>query len=164
MNFIFMNKQNDQLKISAINESNNKIHSKFFMNSGTCKKIIQKVKKSPKGHQYVNGVLGDDKFEKVFLIGFENDFDLESANLLIGKEIKLQWNSQGDLFIKHFSTLPKATRDYILAKKTENDPTNPPQEENIYQSPFNYLANEILLWVIEWLIFSHSYQKQKNKN
>ena len=36
-------------------------------------------------------------------------------------------------------------------------------EENIFQSKFNYLANEILIWILEWLVFSRSYQKSKNQ-
>jgi len=142
----------------------------FFMNSGICTKVIRKVRTSPLGHQYVNAFVSKNGIEKIFLIGFEGDFDLESALLLEGKEVKLNFNNYGELIIKNFSTLPKNTREFIideLDKKSRSSVRNSPNqidsEENIYQSKFNYLANEILIWILEWLVFSRSYQKSKNQ-
>ena len=142
----------------------------FFMNSGICTRVIRKVKTSPYGHQYVNAIVSKDGIEKIFLIGFEGDFDLESAVLLEGKEVELIFNNSGELIIKSFATLPKKTREFIineLARKTSSSTRSSSNQidsdENIFQSKFNYLANEILVWILEWLVFSRSYQKSKNQ-
>ena len=171
-NFIAMNNnyfgfQQLEFKLPTSIKSTNK---DFFMNSGICTKVIRKVRTSPLGHQYVNAIVSRDDIEKIFLIGFEGDFDYESALLLEGKEVKLIFNNSGELIIKYFSTLPKNTREFILNEldrksnaSTKNSFNQIDNEENIFQSKFNYLANEILIWILEWLVFSKSYQKNKNQ-
>ena len=87
-----------------------------------------------------------------------------------GKEVELIFNNSGELIIKSFATLPKKTREFIineLARKTSSSTRSSSNQidsdENIFQSKFNYLANEILIWILEWLVFSRSYQKSKNQ-
>ena len=53
--------------------------------------------------------------EKIFLIGFEGYFDLESAVLLEGKEVELIFNNSGELII--FTGSSSMINKAIIQKK-----------------------------------------------